>query len=180
MEAGLSVVQSGGECARVKTIEQRLTKSKPKIANKIQQIRTTQGDKVLKNALAAFYLKPASTLEDDEGAVEFFHKSFGEFLCAKRMQQSMERWTKWDDDEDEFYLNKKQLAEEIYDLLGYGGLTPEIVEYLFGLLAVSNKFAPVELFNRLEDFYRRWCDGKFIDAPPDNNYPQQKTRLLKE
>ncbi len=96
------------------------------------------------------------------------------------MQQSMERWTRWDDDEDEFYLDKKQLAEEIYDLLGYGGLTPEIVEYLFGLLAVSNKFAPVELFNRLEDFYRRWCDGKFIDAPPDNNYPQQKTRLLKE
>ncbi|MDJ0593614.1 MAG: pentapeptide repeat-containing protein [Pleurocapsa sp. MO_226.B13] len=180
MEAGLSVVQSGGECARVKTIEQRLIKSKPKIAIKIQQIRATQGDKVLKNALAAFYLKPASTSEDDEGAVEFFHKSFGEFLCAKRMQQSLERWTRWDDDEDEFYLNKKQLAEEIYDLLGYGSLTPEIVEYLFGLLAVSNKFTPVKLFNRLEDFYLRWCDGKFIDAPPDNNYPQQKMRLLKE
>ena len=178
MEAGLSVVQSGGECARFKTIEQRLFKSKPKIAKQIQQIRTNQGDKVLKNALAAFYLKPAS--KDDEGAVEFFHKSFGEFLCAKRMQQSMERWTRWDDDEDEFYLNKKQLAEEIYDLLGYGNLTPEIVEYLFGLLAVSKKFTPVKLFNRLEDFYLRWGDGKFIDAPPDNNYPQQKMRLLKE
>ena len=178
MEAGLSVVQSGGECSMIKTIEQRLSKSKPKIANKIQEIRITKGDKVLKNALAAFYLKPAS--KDEEGAVEFFHKSFGEFLCAKRMQQSIERWTRWDDDEDEFYLDKKQLAEEIFDLLGYGGLTPEIVEYLFSLLAVSNKVLTYKLFNRLEDFYLRWCDGKFINAPPDNNYPQQKMRLLKE
>ena len=80
MEAGLSVVQSGGECARVKTIEQRLTKSKPKIADKIQDIRTTLGDKVLKNALAAFYLKPAS--KEEEGAVEFFSQEFwGVSLC---------------------------------------------------------------------------------------------------
>ena len=180
MEAGLSVVQSGEDCARIKTIEQRLFNSRPKIAKKIKQIRTNLDDKVLKNALAAFYLKQVSTSEDDEGAVEFFHESFGEFLCAKRMQQSIEQWTKWDDDEDEFNLDKNQLAEEIYDLLGYGGLTPEIVEYLFGLLAVSDKFSSVKLFNRLENFFLRWCDGKFIDAPPDNNYPQKKMRLLKE
>ncbi len=179
LETGLSVVQSGVEFTKMKSIEKRLSKSKPKIVDKIQDIRTNQGDKVLKNALAAFYLKPASTSEDDKGAVEFFHKSFGEFLCAKRMQQSMEKWTKWDDDENKFCLNKEQLAEEIYDLLGYGGLTLEIVEYLFGLLAAS-KFAPVKLFNRLEDFYLRWGDGKFIDAPSGNNYPQQKMELFKE
>jgi hypothetical protein len=76
---------------------------------------------------------------------------------------------------------------EIYDLLGYGGLTPEIVEYLMGLLtppaplakggARESEFRPVQLFKRLENFYLRWCDGEFIDALQDN-YPQKKMSQL--
>jgi hypothetical protein len=79
------------------------------------------------------------------------------------------------------------MAWEIYDLLGYGGLTPEIVEYLMGLLtppaplgkggAREGEFRPVELFKRLENFYLRWCDGEFIDALQDN-YPQKKMSQL--
>ncbi|MGK7897625.1 MAG: hypothetical protein AB4372_29425 [Xenococcus sp. (in: cyanobacteria)] len=38
------------------------------------------------------------------------------------------------------------------------------MEYLWGLLATSKEFRSVDLFNRLEDFYERWCDGEFIDA----------------
>ncbi len=59
-------------------------------------------------------------------------------------------------------------------MLGYGGLSWEIVEYLRGLLdKYSNVdeyedgyFAVervVDLFNRLFNFYVEWCDGKFID-----------------
>ncbi len=70
-----------------------------------------------------------------------------------------------------------QMAWEIYDLLGYGGLTPEIVEYLMGLLTASDEFRPVQLFKRLENFYLRWCDGEFIDALQDN-YPQKKMSQL--
>jgi uncharacterized protein YjbI with pentapeptide repeats len=74
---------------------------------------------------------------------------------------------------------------EIYDLLGYGPLTEEIVEYLMGLLTTpasageENQFRPVELFQRLEDFYLRWCEGEFIDMLPET-LPQKKMRLLRD
>ena len=177
IEAGLCVVQSGGECARVKMIGERLKKSEPEIVEKIDQIQNKDQDQVLKNALAAFYLKPAAG--DKGGSVEFFHKSFGEFLCAKRMQQALEDWIVPGRRGRGFNLNDDQLAEEIYDLLGYSGLTPEIMQYLWGLLATNQEFDYKKLFNRLEDFYERWCDGEFIDAD-GTTLPQAKMRRLRE
>jgi len=178
VEAGLCVVQSGGEYAKVSAIEARLKESARDIADKIKEIREQKGDKVLKNALAAFYLKPASG--DAGGSVEFFHKSFGEFLFAKRLQEGLEDCTERDRRGRGFRLSDSQLAETLYDLLGYGGLTQEIVEYLMGLLSRSEDFPWVVLFERLERFYLDWCEGEFIDAPPDTNYPQQKMRRLRE
>ncbi|MEM9272809.1 MAG: pentapeptide repeat-containing protein [Cyanobacteria bacterium P01_F01_bin.143] len=177
IEAGLCVVQSGGDFAKVKIIEERLEKFEPEIVEKIAKIQNQDKDEVLKNALAAFYLKPAAG--DQGGSVEFFHKSFGEFLCAKRMQQSLEEWTAPRRRGRGFNLNKDQLAEEIYDLLGYGALTPEIMEYLWGLLFANQEFRPVELFTRLEDFYECWCDGEFIDAD-GTTLPQAKMRQLRD
>jgi uncharacterized protein YjbI with pentapeptide repeats len=175
-EAGLCVVQSGGECASVKTIESRL-KGDDSAIELIQQARERHGEDALKNALAAFYLQPAAG--DNGGSVEFAHKSFGEFLCAERLKESIEDWTQPGRKRQEFYISTDQMDWEIYDLLGYGGLTAEIVEYLMALLAVSTEFQPVRLFKRLESFYLRWCDGEFIDAPPEN-LPQKKMRQMKE
>ncbi|MEP0855418.1 pentapeptide repeat-containing protein [Trichocoleus sp. DQ-U1] len=175
-EAGLCVVQSGGECAAVKTIESRL-KGDDSAIELIQQARETHGEDALKNALAAFYLQAAAG--DKGGSVEFAHKSFGEFLCAERLKESIEDWTQPGRKRQEFYISTDQMDREIYDLFGYGGLTPEIVEYLMALLAASTEFQPVKLFNRLENFYLRWCDGEFIDAPPEN-LPQKKMRQMKE
>ena len=79
IEAGLVVIQSGGESAKIIAIENRLSKSRPPIADIIREIRETKGDEVLKNALAAFYIKPKSENYEDS-TVEFFHTSFGEFL----------------------------------------------------------------------------------------------------
>ncbi|MBD2087383.1 NACHT domain-containing protein [Trichocoleus sp. ST-U3] len=90
-EAGLCVVQSGGECASVKTIEARL-KGDDSAIELIQQARERHGEDALKNALAAFYLQPAT--DDKGGSVEFAHKSFGEFLCAERLKESIEDWTR--------------------------------------------------------------------------------------
>ncbi|MEH2080407.1 MAG: hypothetical protein V7K89_10450, partial [Nostoc sp.] len=62
-------------------------------------------------------------------------------------------------------------------------ITLEVVEYLMGLLAESSEFHDVErlcqLFQRLEDFYFRWCDGEFIDAE-DANLPLIKKKQLRE
>jgi hypothetical protein len=96
---------------------------------------------------------------------------------------------------EEFLVKNAQMHWEIYDLLGYGGLSPEIVEYLMGMLttpptlltkapvakggAREDEFRPVQLFKRLENFYLRWCDGEFIDALPET-LPQKKMRQLQK
>ncbi|MFN6441140.1 MAG: pentapeptide repeat-containing protein [Nostoc sp. DedSLP01] len=188
-EAALCVVQSGNECARVTMLEARLKDSNNPAAKLIQQARQenasekNQQDKLLNNLLTAFYIKPASG--DKGGSVEFVHKSFSEFLFAERLLEGFVDWTvkvsKRQREED--LVSTPAMDKQIYDLLGYGNLTPEIVEYLMGLLAESLEFQDAErlcrLFQRLEQFYFRWCDGEFIDAD-DVNLPQMKKKQLRE
>jgi hypothetical protein len=77
-------------------------------------------------------------------------------------------------------VSTEVMDKQIYDLLGYGNLTPEIVDYLRGLWAENSELDLVRLFERLQDFYLRWCDGEFIDAPPEKeNLPLFKMRLLR-
>jgi uncharacterized protein YjbI with pentapeptide repeats len=64
-------------------------------------------------------------------------------------------------------------------VLGYGGLSQEIVAYLWELLAESN-IDRLRLFNRLHDFYQRWCQSEFLDAPPNENLPQKKLLQLRD
>ena len=182
-EAALCVVQSGNESAKLLTLEARLKDSNNPVTTLIHQARQERGisdDRALNNLLTAFYIKPASG--DKGGSVEFAHKSFGEFLFAERLADSLLEWTykvpqRRGDPEDR--VSTPDMQKQLYDLLGYGGLTPEIVSYLMALLEQSTEFKPIYLFQRLEQFYRCWCDGEFIDAPPEN-LPQRKMRLLKE
>ncbi len=174
-EAGLCVVQSEGECALLSMITQRLQnddKAQILLAQAAQRLQ----EHPLRNALVAFYLQPG---QGQTGAVEFTHKSFSEFLCAERLVESFIEWSKLGERRNTKYLaTDAEIHREIYDLLGYGGLTPEIVSYAMTLLVdgVSAENL-ITLFGRLEDFYWRWCDGEFIDAPPEN-LPQWKMRSL--
>ncbi|GET39009.1 NACHT domain-containing protein [Microseira wollei] len=172
-EAALCVVQSGGESAKITMLEDRLNRQQAKL---IEKAKKTAGEKALNNALAAFYLQPCEG--DRGGAVEFTHKSFGEFLFAQLLKESLEEWTETDRRRG-YKLKDEELYKEIYDLLGYGGLTPEIVEYLMALLDASDEFKPVELFQRLEDFYLQWCEGAFIDQETET-LPQKKVQQLKK
>ncbi|WP_334864445.1 pentapeptide repeat-containing protein [Nostoc sp.] len=184
-EAALCVVQSGNESTRVTMLEARLKDSNNPAAKLIQQAREentsekNQQDKLLNNLLTAFYIKPASG--DKGGSVEFVHKSFSEFLFAERLLESFVDWTTKVSKRDLITIGL--MDKQIYDLLGYGNLTPAIVEYLMGLLAESSEFQEVErllrLFQRLEYFYFRWCDGEFIDAE-DANLPQMKKKQMRE
>jgi uncharacterized protein YjbI with pentapeptide repeats len=177
-------VQSGNESARLFTLESRLKDSNNRVAALINQARQETGisdDRALNNLLTAFYIKPASG--DKGGSVEFAHKSFGEFLFAERLAESLLEWTfkvlpRRGAQQDR--VSTPDMQKQIYDLLGYGGLTPEIVSYLMALLKQRTKdFDPIYLFQRLEDFYLRWCDGEFIDADYPT-LPQQTMRRLKE
>jgi uncharacterized protein YjbI with pentapeptide repeats len=170
IEAGLCVTQSGREWTSIKTIEERL-KSDKSARDMLEKAQQNLGENPLRNALAAFYLRPAKASESTEGAVEFIHKSFGEFLCAQKITDSLKKWVRLDPESkrrERFVIDDNQLSEEIYDLLSYGGLTPEIVEYLMALLDSEQQFKYIKLFERLEDFYHDWCQGKFISGFPKN------------
>ena len=175
-EAGLCVVQSGMEFASIRAIEDRLTQdSAVKAFLEAAQKRLNTDDTPLRNALAAFYLQEG---HQGEGSIEFVHKSFGEFLCAERIVNGLidicqpGRNREYDIDDPAF-------CWMMYDLLGCHVLTPEIVEYLTALLTKHPEFEAEKLHKRLYDFYWRWSDGEFIDAPPEN-LPQQKMRQLRE
>ncbi|MCW6049661.1 pentapeptide repeat-containing protein [Lyngbya sp. CCAP 1446/10] len=178
-EAGLCVVQSGGECAPFAMIDKRL-KEDESVKSLLEEAKKRIGDNPLRNALAVFYLQQGSK----EGSVEFVHKSFGEFLCAERLKESLEEWTEPGKKGRGFNIKDSDMDWEIYDLLGYGGLTAEIVQYLMGLLTTpapsgkASQFRPVELFQRLEYFYQRWCEGEFIDMLRES-LPQRKLWLLR-
>jgi hypothetical protein len=180
IEAGLCVTQSGREWTSIKAIESRLKNDKTARELLEEAQKKLGGENPLRNALAAFYLRPAKASESIEGAVEFIHKSFGEFLCAQKIKESLRQWTKIDSESkrEKYVIDDNKLAEEIYDLFGYGGLTQEIVEYLMALLDSEDKFQYLKLFERLEYFYDKWCQGKFIDIDDKTTLPQEKAKNL--
>ncbi|NER03999.1 MAG: low-complexity protein [Okeania sp. SIO3C4] len=177
-EAGLCVVQSGREYAAIKMIEDRLLKQGyQELQGLIEKARQDKREDGLKNALAAFYLKSVAGAEN---SVEFFHKSFGEFLCAKWMAKSLEDLTEKTGRRRKTYVvSDQELEWQVYDLFGYGSLTAEVVEYLMALL-VKSEVELVVLFERLHGFYLNWCDGKFIEEAAEETLPQKKARQLQQ
>ncbi|MCT7956819.1 pentapeptide repeat-containing protein [Laspinema palackyanum] len=182
LEAALCVVQSGNEYAKVAMLEARLKESHNPVAELLENITQeteVKKQKALNNLLVVFYINLAS--RDQDRSLEFTHKIFGEFLFAERLIESCIDWTRTvtrrcgeEDDVDTDTMDK-----QIYDFLGYGPLTPEIVQYLPGLWAKHPEVKLIRLFERLQEFYLRWCEGEFIDARPET-LPQFKMRLLKE
>jgi uncharacterized protein YjbI with pentapeptide repeats len=169
-EAGLCVTQSGGECASLQVIEKRLA---PHICKALDDARNDQKKETLPVALATFYLKAA---DSENNSMEFLHKSFGEFLCAKRLVDSLLAWSR---------QKPTDLQWQVYDLLGFGALTSEIVEYLSALIEdefkdKENDF--VSLFECLYGFYWAWSDGEFIEAVESDSesMPLRKTRLMQK
>lgn len=176
IEIGLSVRQYGSLSAPLSMIGQRL-ENLPEAKNLLSQIAQMLERKTIKNPLGIFAQKTNIYSEVQEFQIS--HKTFGDFLFATRLAQSIESWTIPGVQREKFYIPTQLMDWEIYDLLGYGRLTLELVEFLIGLLGLNHEFRPVELFHRLEHFYWRWCQGVFIDAIEDS-LPQKKARQLQK
>ncbi len=179
-EAALCVVQSGNETAKLAMLKGRFMDDANPVAELLKRARDETEkteDKALNNLLTAFYLKPGEG--DKTGSVEFAHKSFGEFLFAERLKVAFEYWTELDTRQRP-RLNDAAVARQIYDLLGYGPLTVEIVDYLKELLFSNSEWDElVRLFQRLHQFYENWCEGFYIDKAPSENWPQIKLMQMK-
>jgi hypothetical protein len=179
-EAGLCVVQSGGECAAIAMIEERLKLRDDGAARELLEVAKGRDD-VLKNALAVFYLKSNAEAERHDPKVEFFHKSFGEFLCADRLCETLGLWTemKGEGRRQGYRVSQTDMQRQVYDLLGFGALTAEIVEYLMALLKRQEPKEPkengrdywVRLADRLKEFYWDWSGGRWIEAIDDEGEP---------
>ena len=94
-EAAVCVTQSGQEVAKISFLEARLANDTNNPVYELLQTARKDVEvseqKLLNNLLTAFYIKPASG--DKEGSVEFAHKSFGEFLFAERLKDTLEDWS---------------------------------------------------------------------------------------
>ncbi|MBE9069892.1 pentapeptide repeat-containing protein, partial [Leptolyngbya cf. ectocarpi LEGE 11479] len=180
-EAAVCVTQSDQKVSKISFLEARLAHDKDNsiyelLQNARKNVKISE-QKLLNNLLTAFYIKPASG--DKEGSVEFAHKSFGEFLFAERLKDAMEDWSQEGKRRGEKYLvSPDTMHREIYDLLGYGSLTSEVMDYLMAMLFRSDNFEVLILFERLYNFYLRWCNGDFINAV-ETNWPRLKMTSLR-
>jgi hypothetical protein len=70
---------------------------------------------------------------------------------------------------------------EIYDLLGDAALKSDLVEKVLAWFVNNHEpMRLVALFQCLESFYDLWHRGEFIDAPPEQNLPQQKMLRIRK
>ncbi|MGA9377449.1 MAG: pentapeptide repeat-containing protein, partial [Phormidium sp.] len=164
-ETALCVVQSGNESANIPMLEERLANNNI-IAESFLQARSKYSDQTLNHALTTFYFH--------QNTIEFTHRSFSEFLFADLLNKNLEHWSKEAADLGQWEVPNNKLYKQIYELLGYGVLRQEIVEYLIALLTQNNNFDANILFKRLEKFYFLWCNGEFINKPPEENLVQKK------
>ncbi len=174
-EAALCAVQSGGGCASLAMLDNRLQQNP--VYNNITAAQTQLfGDNPLIGGLATFYIQPAVP---QQGSVEFLHSNFRDFLCAKKLKTCLEKWTQQPEGQN--------LDQDIYDLLGYGGLTQETVDYLMELLDNSQEFnkadvwgkwPAVKLFKHLRSFYESWVREKTDEQIPARKLAEQKQQQL--
>ncbi|MDK2411567.1 pentapeptide repeat-containing protein [Aphanizomenon sp. PH219] len=164
-EAAVAVTQSGEEFSPISMLKSRLGDDAKSI-----------NDEIIRTPLADFYGYPH---HESDNQVKFSHQSFREFLFADRLKLSLTAWTQYYNTESakELITNEAEMNWQIYDLLGFGILTQEIVEYLMGLMIAIPNFRWVQLYRRLDDFYVSWCQGKFIDTA-EETLPQTKLREL--
>ncbi|OUL24418.1 hypothetical protein BV378_18710 [Nostoc sp. RF31YmG] len=125
------------------------------------------------------------TTQDLDKNFKFFQDNLQDSSLPQQLQKKLEEWGKPGNslpDITEQMLNAqpqaaakyRQFYEEVYDVLGHAALTPDIVEQVMNSLITGKKFHPLLLFQRLEEFYRRWCQSEFLDAAPGENLPQKK------
>ncbi|MTJ13901.1 low-complexity protein [Anabaena sp. UHCC 0187] len=165
IESALAVVQSGEELATISMLKTRLKDDAKYLEHNI-----------IKTPVADLYIHPHN---ESDNKVKFHHQSLSEFLFAERLQLSLIAWTEYHDTESgkELITSDTEMNWQIYDLLGFGILTKEIVEYLMGLMISIPNFRWIKLYRRLENFYASWCQGKFIDTA-EETLPQTKLREL--
>ncbi|TAE56995.1 MAG: NACHT domain-containing protein [Nostocales cyanobacterium] len=154
-ESAFAIIQSGGILASLHIIEARLENQQSNLLETLNK----------------FYFLPAKKQPEK---IECFHKSFIEFLYAEKLVNHLKMWS-----QVETETEIQEMNWQIYDFLGFGKISREIVDYVMGLLIQDENLHWVNLFKVLENFYSQWCDGKFIDTA-EETLAQIKLKQLQQ
>ncbi|WP_413172553.1 NACHT domain-containing protein [Anabaena azotica] len=139
-EAAVCMMQSGGAFC-----------SMPMIKSRLQEYETD-----IKTTLGELYIFAATKQEEQVTAA---HQTFTDFLFAEQLTKYLYDWSKFNTEDQINTMNW-----QIYDLLGFGKITLEIVESVIGLLTQIPDLYWINLFKVLENFYTNWREGQFIDT----------------
>ncbi|MEH1863350.1 MAG: pentapeptide repeat-containing protein [Nostoc sp.] len=126
------------------------------------------------NSLPAFYFKIWDVESSGESTaksslIEFSHLKLGECLCADAIAAQLKFLIQYQDEAygtPTFVLDSpSSVAQNIYNLLGYGILSQEIEELAIAGLRrqQKHKFSFEVLFQRLLSFWRAYCQGRWLD-----------------
>jgi uncharacterized protein YjbI with pentapeptide repeats len=116
-------------------------------------------------------IRPYSALSTQHSAllVEFSHPKLGEYLCAQAIAHQLQNLTQQQTDNYGtliFCLDSlSSVAQHLYNLLGYGVLTQKLEELIIETLLRQPhcNFSLKLLLQRLELFWRGYCQGRWLD-----------------
>ncbi|MBW4613820.1 MAG: pentapeptide repeat-containing protein [Desmonostoc vinosum HA7617-LM4] len=124
------------------------------------------------DSLPTFYFKnphKQKTLPHSPFPTEFSHPKLGKYFCAKAVAMQLQLLTQSQEDAYgtfKFILDSpSSVAQHLYNLLGYGILSPEIEELVLEGLRreQKHKFSFEVLFQRLLFFWRAYCQSRWLD-----------------
>lgn len=186
-ELALCIIQTGGESATIDMVKSHLRdntrghreKDVEVVEEALEQLE--KDDSPVRTTLVCFYIQAGHNRK--YGSVEFTHKSFKEFLFASRLKEALEDLTfAAPRQHSGFHISDQEMDWQIIDLLGYGKLTKEIVDYLMELLIKNvNPDNLVIIFQRLQRFYLIWSQGQFIESSNiQEQHPLRKSQQLEK
>lgn len=113
---------------------------------------------------ASCYLPQTTNKKPLKIQIQFSQHTLGNYLCAEALANQLQILTQHQADiygiETFIFNHPSSIAEHLYYLLGYGIISQEIEELIIAALPTQQKLT---LLQRLESFWRAWCQGRWLD-----------------
>lgn len=186
-EMGLCVVHSGTQTTSISIVENRLSEDAAAQEVLIRAKREIEVNPIRTSIVSFFFKSVPEHIEMGsevnnirKGSIEFIHSSFSEFLFAERLVDTFEDWVeRRRGNKEGYYISDEIVSRQVYEMLGYGELTHEVVEFIIGITVKRFEIEDWSvLFDRLEAFYLSWSKGDFIELT--NRFTQIPLELAQE